>query len=100
MRNGWQSVYDAGRPGYCAVISGTGHASFLDLPFLPIAAQSRAAGGLAAVEVDPRRAWRLTCDCLLAFFERHVRGENPADVDELLAASPEIRFGSPRDLLP
>jgi hypothetical protein len=100
MRNGWQAVYESGRPGYSAVIAGTGHASFLDLPFLPIAAQSRAAGGLAAVEVDPRRAWRLACDCLLAFFERHVRGDDAPDPDEVLAAAPEIRFGAPRDLVP
>jgi hypothetical protein len=30
--------------------------------------------GLATVRVEGRRAWRIICDCLLAFFGRHLDG--------------------------
>jgi hypothetical protein len=99
MRDGWRTVHERARPGYCAVIAGSGHASFLDLGFLPLADRSRAAGGMAAVQVDPLRAWRITCDFLLAFFARHLLGDDAVLLDGPSAAYPEVRVGAPRDLL-
>jgi hypothetical protein len=99
MRDGWQTVYERARPGYCVLIAGSGHASFLDLGFLPLAAQSRAAGGLAAVQVDPLRAWRITCDFLLAFFDKHLLDNDAPLLDGQAVTHPEVRFDTPKNLL-
>jgi hypothetical protein len=80
-------------------MAGSGHASFLDLGFLPLADESRAAGGMTAVNVDPLRAWRFTCDFLSAFFGRHLLGDDALLLDDKVAAFPEVRVGAPRDLL-
>jgi hypothetical protein len=99
MRDGWQTVHERAQPGYCALMAGSGHASFLDLGFLPLADESRAAGGMTAVNVDPLRAWRFTCDFLSAFFGRHLLGDDALLLDDKVAAFPEVRVGAPRDLL-
>jgi hypothetical protein len=99
MRDGWQTVHERARPGYCALIAGTGHASFLDLGFLLLADQSRAAGGLASVQVEPLRAWRITCDFLLAFFRQHLLGKDGPLPDGLAATYPDARVGAPQDVL-
>jgi hypothetical protein len=99
MREGWQTVHERARPGYGLLIAGTGHASFLDLPFLPLVSGSRAAQGLAAVRIDGRRAWRITCDYLLAFFAKHLLGEAAPLIEGGLAPFPEVRAGAPEELL-
>lgn len=71
---GWQTVYERGQPGYAVQIKGSGHISFLDVPFLPVEPGSMLAGGLATVRIDGQRAWRIICDYLLAFFGRHLDG--------------------------
>jgi hypothetical protein len=97
---GWQAVHDRARPAYSMMIAGTGHAGFMDLPFLPMEAASRAAGGLASVHLDSRRAWRITCDYLLAFFAGHVRGERAPLLDGPSPAYPEVTWGAPDTLFP
>jgi Platelet-activating factor acetylhydrolase, isoform II len=99
MRGGWQTVHEQAQPGYGVLITGTGHASFLDLPFLPLVSDSRAAAGLAAVRINGLRAWRITCDYLLAFFAKHVLGTKAPLLDGAAAPYPEARFGAPEDLL-
>jgi hypothetical protein len=99
MRDGWQTVHERAQPGYCAVIARSGHASFLDLGFLPLADESRAAGGMAAVSIDSLRALRITCDFLTAFFGRYLLGDDAPLLDGKLAAFPDVRVGDPRDLL-
>jgi hypothetical protein len=98
MRDGWQTVHERAQPGYCAVIARSGHASFLDLGFLPLADESRAAGGMAAVGIDPLRASRVVCEFLSAFFGRHLLGDDAPLLDGEPAAFPEARVGAPREL--
>jgi len=96
---GWQTIYERGRPGYAVLIRGSGHISFLDMPFLPLEPGSMMAGGLAGVRIDSRRVWRIICDYLLAFFARHLDGRPSPLMDHPSAAYPEAAIGSPRTLL-
>jgi hypothetical protein len=96
---GWQTVYERGKPAYAASIAGSGHISFLDVPFLPIEPGSMMAGGLAGVKIDARRAWRITSDLLLALFGRHLDGAPAPLLDGPSNTYPEVAFGAPRDLL-
>lgn len=100
MVDGWQAVYERARPGYGVVIEGSGHASFMDLPFLPFEPGSRSAGGLANIRIDSDRSWRIACDCLLAFFGRHLNGDRASMLDGASPAYPEVRVGAPVDLFP
>jgi hypothetical protein len=100
MVDGWQTVYDRGRPGYGVMIEGSGHASFMDLPFLPAEPGSRAAGGLATISIDSIRAWRIICDYLLAFFGTHLGGDASPLLGGPSFAHPEVQFGAPADLVP
>jgi hypothetical protein len=97
--DGWQTVYERSQPGSAVLIRGSGHISFLDVPFLPIAPGSMLAGGLVGVRIDARRAWRLICDYLLAFFGRHLDGAPSPLLDGPSEARPEAVLGSPRALL-
>jgi hypothetical protein len=98
MLDGWQAVHDAGRPGHSAMIRGAAHISFMDIPFLPVAPGSMVAGGLALVSIDRRRAWRITCDLLPAFFARHLTGAPAPLLDDLPAAYPEVWARPPRSI--
>jgi hypothetical protein len=96
---GWQTAYASSRPGYALLIRGSGHVSFMDVPFLTVVPGSMMAGGLATVRIDSRRAWRIICDHLLAFFGRHLNGEPAPLLDDPAAAYPEASVGSPEALL-
>jgi dienelactone hydrolase len=97
--DGWQTVYERSQPGSAVLIRGSGHISFLDVPFLPIAPGSMLAGGLVGVRIDAQRAWRLICDYLLAFFSRYLDGAPAPLLDGPSDARPEAVLGSPRALL-
>lgn len=97
--NGWQTVYERSQPGYAVLIRGSGHISFLDVPFLPIAPGSMLAGGLVGVRIDARRAWRIICDYLLAYFGRYLNGTPTTLLDQPSDAHPEAVLGAPRALL-
>ena len=99
MLGGWQTVYERSRPGYGVLIRGSAHISFMDVPFLPIEAGSMVAGGLAAIRLDSRRAWRVTCDHLLAFFGKHLSGSPAPLLDCPAPEYPEVEPGAPRELL-
>jgi hypothetical protein len=98
MLDGWQAVHDAGRPGHTAMIRGAAHISFMDIPFLPVDPGSMVAGGIALASIDRRRAWRITCDLLLAFFARHLAGAPAPLLDDPGAAYPEVWSGPPRSI--
>ena len=89
-------VYERGQPGYAAVVKGSGHVSFMDIPYLPVEPGSMMAAGLATVRIDPRRFWRIVSDYLLAFFGRHLRGEAAPLLDGPSAEHPEAVVGAPR----
>jgi hypothetical protein len=95
----WQTVHERARPGYAVMIEGSGHISFMDVPFLPVEPGSMMAGGLASVRIDHRRAWRIVCDYLLAFFARHLDGADRPLLDSPSPAYPEVKYGAPRELL-
>lgn len=99
MVDGWQTVYERARPGYGVMIKGGGHGSFLDAAFMAAAPGSPAAGILATVHIDSRRAWRITCDYLLAFFAKHLNGMEAPLLDGPSPTHPEVAFGPPNDLL-
>lgn len=65
---GWQNMLDTARPVYSVTIAGSRHATFTDIPFLlPIMPQFA-----DSATIDPVRAWRITSDYLLAFFNHHL----------------------------
>jgi hypothetical protein len=92
----WQTVHERGRPGSAVVIRGSGHISFMDLPFLPLEPGALVAVGIAAVKIEATRAWRLISDELLGFFGEHLAGAQPRAIS---AASPEVVAGGPRELI-
>ncbi len=96
---GWQTVFELGAPGYGLLVRGSGHISFMDLPFLPAVPGSMIEAGLALVRIDAARAWRVICDSLLAFFDRHVRDADAPLLHGPSAEMPELLFGPPRDLI-
>jgi hypothetical protein len=55
--------------------------------------------GLALARTDPEHAWRVICDSLLAFFDRHVRDADAPLLDGPSAEMPELLFGPPLDLI-
>ena len=99
MVEGWQMAYERASPGYGVTIRGSGHISFMDAVFLLPEAGSRAADPLASVRIDSRRAWRITCDYLLAFFAKHLSGADNGLLAGPSAEYPEVEFGAPERLL-
>ncbi len=99
MVEGWQTAYERASPGYGVMIRGSGHVSFMDAVFLLPEAGSRAAGPLAAVRIDSTRAWRITCDYLLAFFAKHLGGADTGLLAGPISDYPEAEFGAPESLL-
>jgi hypothetical protein len=51
------------------------------------------------VQVDPLRAWRITCDFLLAFFDKHLLDNDAPLLDGQAVTHPEVRFDTPKNLL-
>jgi pimeloyl-ACP methyl ester carboxylesterase len=77
-------------------IVGTRHNSYTDLPFL---AQQQPAltprlGGIVSIEAE--RGWRVSCDYVLAFFGKHLRGEVTTLLDGTSAKYPDVVFESAR----
>jgi hypothetical protein len=92
---GWRTVADHAQPGSTVRVEGASHLSFMDVPFLPVAAGSPVTAMLAATSIAPERMWRITCDLLLAFFGRHLSGEPAPLLDDPTAVYPEVRVGPP-----
>lgn len=92
----WQTVYERAQPGYAVMLRGSGHISFMDVPFMPVEPGSMVAAGLVNLRIDAARAWRLISDTLLAFFATHLDGsKDPA----ISFDAPELVSGAPRDLI-
>jgi pimeloyl-ACP methyl ester carboxylesterase len=90
---GWRKVQEVGRPARTVQIAGATHMSFMDLPFLQLAADSPARMMLGQTSIDPTRMWRITSDLVLAFFAEHRDGA-PSTLDAAVAV-PEITVGAP-----
>jgi hypothetical protein len=68
----------------------------MDVPFLPLQAESPARAMLAATQIAPQRMWRITCDLVLSFFATQLQ---QAGIPSILAGPsddyPELSFGPP-----
>jgi hypothetical protein len=76
-------------------VKGARNTNFMDVPFLPLQAQSMFKPMLASANFDSQRKWGITCDYLLAFFDKHL---NNLKMSLLVGPSPdypEVFFGSP-----
>jgi hypothetical protein len=98
---GWQALHERSQPGYSVLVHGAGHAGFIDWPLLPLwrVAMARRGFGSAA----PGVVWRVASDYLLAFFGRHLRGEESPLLDgvtpdaRVTIGAPEALFAGSRD---
>lgn len=88
---GWERVRRTAEPGYWLEIQGSGHASYSDAPFLPIAPEV-AGPLLAGATIQPERAWRVASDYLLAFFDQSLNGSPAPLLDGPSPEYPEVRF--------
>jgi predicted dienelactone hydrolase len=87
----WQTVQETAAPGSWVIIDGSRHGSYSDAPFLPAGAEIlRSLVGGATIE--PERMWRVTSDLLLAFFDRHLRGNAAPLLDGPSPEYPEVQF--------
>lgn len=93
--DGWRNLHRLANPGYTARITGATHLSFMDVPFLPRRGDSPVTSMLAATPIDPRRAWRITSDLLLGFFDHHLRGAPRSFLPAAHADHPEVQLGPP-----
>jgi pimeloyl-ACP methyl ester carboxylesterase len=68
---GWQTTFDSSDVGYRVRVGGSKHGSFSDLPFLePLAAMFNDGS-----EIAPERAWEITTQLTLVFFDRHLNAK-------------------------
>jgi dienelactone hydrolase len=93
----WERLVGSARPGHCVQIRGSEHRTFMDWRTLPLRRWS--IGRMGGASIDGRRMWEATTRCLLALFDRHVRGAPAPSFDELAAQMPELTLGRPRTLL-
>ncbi|MFN0071812.1 MAG: hypothetical protein ACKVVP_10035, partial [Chloroflexota bacterium] len=87
------------QPGYVVMIKGSGHISFMDIPFLPVVPGSMVAAGMATIQIEREHAWRVICDHLLAFFARHPGGAPDPHLEGLSCNDPEVAHGPPHALV-
>ena len=96
LLDGWQMVYKSAHPGYGVTVKGARHTNFMDVPFLPLQAQSMFKPMLESANIDSQRMLRITCDYLLAFFDKHLNNMQMSLLDGPSPDYPEVFFGSPR----
>jgi hypothetical protein len=89
-------VYKSAHPGYGVTVKGARHTNFMDVPFLPLQAQSMFKPMLESANIDSQRMWRITCDYLLALFDKHLNNVKMSLLDGPSPDYPEVFFGSPR----
>ena len=85
---GWQNMFETSVPAFSVTIAGTRHGSYSDVPFLlPLMPQF--ADGAT---IDPERAWRITSDYLLGFFDYYLSSEVVLLLDAPSLDYPEVNF--------
>jgi predicted dienelactone hydrolase len=92
---GWRTVQQQARPGYTFQIAGATHVSFMDAGFLPLQDKSMIKNALAMSGITPMRMWRITSDLLLAFFGRHLDGNDAPLLDGPSDGYPELSLTPP-----
>jgi hypothetical protein len=92
---GWQALHERAQPGYSVLVHDAGHTGFIDWPLLPLwrFAMARRGFGSAA----PGVVWRVASDYLLAFFGRHLSGEQGSLLDGT-APDQRVTVGPPEEL--
>jgi dienelactone hydrolase len=93
---GFAAVHATAQPSYWVTVRGAAHASFMDVPFLTVVPGGPIEAGVALATIDPARMWRITCDYLLAFFGKHLNGEDAPLLDGPSNMYPEVTYGPPR----
>lgn len=91
-RAGWKAVFATSAAAYHISIKGARHGSFGDIPFLlkHQPALQPNMGGLQTIEAE--RSWRVISDFLLAFYGKHLRGENVPLLNGPTSDYPEVIF--------
>jgi len=92
---GWRTIHQLARPARTVQVAGATHMSFMDVPFLPLGADSPAKGMLAASSIDPRRMWTITSAVLRSFFGEDLDGVDSPALNDVTADYPEITLGPP-----
>ncbi|HEY6681741.1 MAG TPA: hypothetical protein VI030_02130 [Propionibacteriaceae bacterium] len=92
---GWRTVQQRAQPGYTAQVRGATHVSFMDVPFLPVTDASIVKPALEATKIQPQRMWRITCDLMLAFFDKYLNGAAATLLDGPAGEYPELTIGPP-----
>lgn len=80
-------------PAWYGEVQGAGHLDVSDLPLVlaPPVASALMGGEQSIGSIDTERSVRLTGDLALAFFDRHLRGQEGGLLDHL-DTLPEVRF--------
>ena len=91
----WQALHERARPGYGVLVRGAGHAGFIDWPLLPLWRFALARRGFGSAA--PGVVSRVASDYLLAFFDRHLRGE-PGSLLDGATEDARVRVGPPEEL--
>ena len=92
---GWRTVQQRAQPGYTAQVRGATHVSFMDVPFLPVTDASIVKPALEATKIQPQRMWRITCDLMLAFFDKYLNGATATVLGGPADEYPELTIGPP-----
>ena len=92
LSQGWQIIIDQATPGYGVTIIGTKHANFADIQFAELPPGSPFQGVIGTIR--PERAWRITCDYLLAMFDTYLREKfSSALLNGSEKPYPEVSYG-------
>ncbi|MBC7810714.1 MAG: hypothetical protein H7175_06180 [Burkholderiales bacterium] len=87
-QTGWQNIFETAVPSYSVRIAGSRHATFSDGPFLQSLVPQFADGAT----IDSERAWRITSDYLLGFFNHYINNEDVVLLDGPSSDYPEVTF--------
>jgi predicted dienelactone hydrolase len=85
-------------PAYLAIIAGTGHLSFSDVCLYPRTSLFRLA--LPAGGLDGRRCQTIVNAYVLAFLDRHLKGQDTAPLESLSEHFPEVELRTRPSTLP
>ena len=70
-------------------------ADLASVAFLPVTDASIVKPALEATEIQPQRMWRITCDLMLAFFDKYLNGATATVLDGPADEYPEVTIGPP-----
>ncbi len=81
-------------PAYLAIVAGTGHLSFSDVCLYPRTSLFRLASPTGTI--DGRHCQKIVSEYVLAFLDRHLRGNSAVMLEDLSQRSPEVELRARR----